>query len=158
MTDATGQNKPWRNNGRGTMPQQHTLPSHMTNLADRNRLFSDSPNSSNNRNLPTYFKCGEQGHMRHDCTNRVFCNHCRSSGHCDRTCRKLRNSTPSPTNSHIHTGYCPKAMTPPLNTPTTTANTMAQPNTNNRPWFHNYQDNNYPRKSTTVHMPPMNNM
>ena len=96
--------------------------------------------------------------MRHDCTNRVFCNHCKSSGHCDRTCRKLRNNTPSPTNSYIPTGYHPTATPLPLNAPTTTTNAMTQPNTNNGPWFHNYQDNNYPRTSTAVHMLPMNNM
>ena len=130
----------------------------MTNPTDCNRLFSDSPNSSNNRNRPTCFKCREQGHMRHDCTNRVFCNHCKSSGHCDRTCKKLRNNTPSPTNSHIPTGYHPTATPPPLNAPTTTTNAMTQPNTNNGPWFHNYQDNNYPRTSIAVHTLPMNNM
>ena len=127
MTDATGQNELWRNNGTGAVPHQHTLPPHMTNPMDCNGLFSDSPNSSNNRNGPTCFKCREQGHMRHDCTNRVFCNHCKSSGHCDRTCRKLTNNTPSPTNSHIPTGYHPTATPPLLNAPTTTANAMTQP-------------------------------
>ena len=96
--------------------------------------------------------------MRHDCTNRVFCNHCKSGGHCDRTCRKLRNNTPSPINSHIPTGYQPTATPLLLNTPTTTTNAMTQPNTNSGPWFHNYQDNNYSRTSITVYTLPINNM
>ena len=45
-TKAPGRNKLWRNNGTGTVPQQHNLPPHMTNPTDRNGLFSDSPNSS----------------------------------------------------------------------------------------------------------------
>ena len=50
MTDVAGCNEPWRNNGTGTIPQQHTLPPHMTNPTDCNGFFSNSPNSSNNRN------------------------------------------------------------------------------------------------------------
>ena len=125
MTNATGHNKLWRNSSTGTVPRRHTLPPCMTNPMDRNGLFSNSPNSSNNRNRPTCFKCEEQGHMRHNCTNRVFYSHC--SGHCDRTCRKLRNNTPSPTNSHIPPEYHPTATPPPLNAPTKTANTTVQP-------------------------------
>ena len=128
-TDAAGHNEPWRSNGTGTAPQQHYLPPCTSNLTDGNGLFSDSLSSSNNRNGPTCFKCGEQGHMRHECTNRVFCSHCKSGGHCDRKCRKLRNNTPSPTNSHIPTGYHPTVTPPPLNAPTTTANAAAQPHT-----------------------------
>ena len=59
MTNMAGWNEPWRNNGAGVVPQQHTLPPHMTNLTGCNGLFSDSPNSSNNRNGPTCFKCGD---------------------------------------------------------------------------------------------------
>ena len=84
-TTSTGHNTPWRNNGKNNIPQQ-TCPSQATNTTDRNALFNDSPNSSNDRNGPTCFKCGEQGHMRNECTNRVFCNNCNSRGHCDRTC------------------------------------------------------------------------
>ena len=97
--------------------------------------------------------------MIHECTNRVFCSHCKNGGHCDRTCRKLRNNAPSPTKSHIPTGYHPTATPPPLNAPCTTANGTVQPHSdNNRLWFQNYQDPNHPRTSTTVHTSPMNNI
>ena len=159
MTDAAGHNEPWRNNGTGMASQQHTLPPHMINQTDRNGLFSNSPNSLNNKNGPTCFKCGEQGHMRHECTNRVFYSHCKSGGHCDKTCRKLRNNIPNPTNSHIPTGYHPTVTPPSLNAPTTTTNSAAQPHTNNNGlWCQNYQDTNHPRTTTAVHTLPMNNM
>ena len=103
-TGPTGRNEPWRNTGMNAASQQ-IFPPHMTTLTDHNGLFNDSPNSSNNRNAPMCFRCGEQGHMRHECVNRVFCNHCKSGSHNNRTCRKLRNNAPSPTNSHIPTGY-----------------------------------------------------
>ena len=156
-TDATSQNEPWRNNGTGTVPHQHTLPPHTTNPMDCNGLFSNSLNSSNNRNGPTCFKCKETRSYETR-LHRVFCNHCKSGGHCDRTCRKLRNNTPSPTNSHIPTGYHPTATPLPLNAPTTTTNAMTQLNTNSGPWYHNYQDTNFPRTSTAVHTLPINNM
>ena len=130
MTTSTGHNAPWRNNDNNSVPQQ-ACTNYATNTTDHNVLFNDSPNSSNDRNGPTCFKCGEQGHMRNDCTNRVFCNNCNSRGHCNRTSRKLRNNTPSPINAHIPTGYHLTATPPPLNdqNPTTIGTT------NNRPWF-----------------------
>ena len=92
----------------------------------------------------------------------MSCSHCKSGNHSNRTCRKLRNNAPSPTNSHIPTGYHPTATPPPLNAPNPTAHATTQPQltstTNNRLWFQNYQDTNQPRTSTTVHTPPMNNM
>ena len=160
-TEATSHNEPWRNNGANAAPQ-YIFPPHMTTPTDRNGLFSDSPNSSNNRNGPTCFKCGEQGHMRHKCVNIVFCNHCKVSNHCNRTCRKLRKNVPSLTNSHIPTGYHPTATPPPLNAPNQAvhATTQLQPasTTNNGLWFQNYQDTNQPRTSPTFHTVPMNNM
>ena len=62
-----------RTNRGETMAQEQchiSTPSHPTwpTRMDCDRLFSDSPNSSINRNGPICFKCGEQGHMRHDCT------------------------------------------------------------------------------------------
>ena len=76
----------------------------------------------------------------------------------NRTCRKLRNNAPSPTNSHIPTGYHRTAT--PLNEPNPTVQTQPQPTgtTNNRLWFQNHHDLNQQRTSTTVHTPPMNNM
>ena len=111
-TMGTGHNEAYRNIG--TAPQNHNnFPPRMTS---RNGLFKNSPNSSRNRNTPTCFRCGEQGHTRHECKNRVYCTHCRSS---EKACRKLTHNTPSPSNSHIPTGYHPTATPPPLtgNTP-----------------------------------------
>ena len=146
--------------------QMHTtFPPHMTRPTGHNGYFNDLPNSSNNRNAPMSFRCGEQGHIRHECkTDRVFCNYCKSNSHSNRACRKLTNDTPSPTNRHIPMGYNPTATPPPLpgNTPNQGMHTTAQPQTtgttNNGLWFQNYQDTNQPRIRTTVHTPFMNNM
>ena len=109
--NGTGHNEAWRNNVTNT--QIHTsFPPHMTRTTGRNRLFNDSPNSSGNRNTPTCFRCGEQGHIQHKSRTRVFCTHYRNSSHSNRACRKLTNSTPSPSNSQIPTGYHP-TTTPP---------------------------------------------
>ena len=89
----------WKNKDNNSTPHQ-TAPNQATNTMDRNVLFNYSPNLSSDRNGPTCFRCEEQGHMRNDCMNRVFCNNCNSRGHCNRTCRKLRNNTPSPINTH----------------------------------------------------------
>ena len=94
--------------------------------------------------------------MRNECTNRVFCSNCKSGNHCNRTCRKLRNNTPSPINSHIPTGYHPTATPPPLNDQNPAAPTTGT--VNNRLWFQNHYELNQPRSSTTVHTPPVNNM
>ena len=144
-------------------PQHTSFPASVTMSTGCNGFFNDSPIPSNNRNAPMCFRCGKQGHMRHECkTGRVFCNHCKSNSHSNRACRKLMNSTHSLTNSHIPMGYHPTATPPQLNTPNQAAQATTQPQltstTNNRLWFQNYQDTNQPRTSTTVHTPPMNNM
>ena len=154
-TTATGCNEPWKNNGSDTATQQ-IFPTHMTNTADHNGLFSDSPNSSDNRNGPTCFRCGEQGHMRNECTKRVFCSNCKNGNHCNRTCRKLRNNTPSPINSHIPTRYHRTATPTPLNNQNPAAPTTGT--VNNRIWFQNHHKLKQPRSSTTVHTSPANNM
>ena len=138
MITAMGRNTPWRNNGNNNIPQQ-ARPNQVTSITDRNVLFNDSPNSSNNRKRPTCFRCGEQVHMRNDCTNRVFCNNFNSRGHSDRTCRKLRNNTPSPINTHIPTGYHLTATPPSLNERNPITNTGTA---NNRPWFQNQYELN----------------
>ena len=128
-TMGMGCNEAWRNNDTNT--QNHSnFPPHTTRTFGCNILFNDSPNSSGNRNTPTCFRCGEQGHMRHECRNRVHCAHCRSNNHNEKACRKLTNNTPSPSNSHIPTGYHPTATPPPLTgTATgTTNNTKMQIN------------------------------
>ena len=137
----------------------------MTRPTGHNGFFNDSPNSSNNRNTPTCFRCSEQCHMRHECKiGRVFCSYCKNNSHSNRACRKIANGTPSPTNSYIPIGYHPTATPLPLtgNTLNQGTHTTAQPQptstTNNGLWFQNYQDTNQPRTSTTVHTPLMNNM
>ena len=65
-TCGTGCNEPLRyNNGANTAT--HTNPQgRMTRPNSRSSFHNNSPNSSDNRNGPTCFKCGEQGHMRMD--------------------------------------------------------------------------------------------
>ena len=118
--------------------------------------FHNSSNSSDNRNSPTCFRCGEHHHMRLKCSkDRVYCTHCRTHNHNTKACRKHHNNTPSPTNSHILTGYHPTATPPPLlGTATTMGTQPHQTGTNtDRPLFQNYFDNNQPRTGTTTHTP-----
>ena len=81
--------------------------------------------------------------MRMDCRERVFCTHCRTTNHDTKACRKYQNSAPSPTNSHVTTGYHPTATPPPL---LGTVATIQQPHQtvapNNGPLFQNLFDNN----------------
>ena len=113
-TSITGCNEQWRyNNGTNTatcMGHQ----THTTRPASHNGSHNNLPNSSDNRNSPTCFRCGEQSHMRIECSkDRVFCTHCRTLNHNTKVCRKHHNSTPSPTNSYIPTGYHPTATPSP---------------------------------------------
>ena len=111
ITNATGHNEPWRYNNR-TNTATHT---HMTRPASHNGSHNSLPNLSDKRNGPTCFRCGEQGHMRLKCrADRVYCTHCRIPNHSTKACRKHHNNTPSPTGSHILTGYHPPATPPPL--------------------------------------------
>ena len=101
------------------------------------------------RNVPTCFRCREQDHMRAECRERVFCNHCRSYNHDTKACRKQHNNILSPTHGQIATGYHPTATPPPL----MGTMTVTQPTgTHNNPLF-NLLDNNQPRTSTTMHTP-----
>ena len=160
-TMGTGRNESWRNNGINTQIHSNFLP-HMTRMFGHNGLFNDSPNSSGNRNTPTCFRCGKQGHIRHKCRNRVYCAHCRSNNHSEKECRKLTYNTPSPSNSHIPTGHHPTATLPLLIGNTahqgSQATTWTIGTTNNGLWFQNYQDTNQPRTSTTIQTPAANNM
>ena len=133
----------------------HTNPQAcMTRPSSHNGFHNNSPNSSDNRNEPTCFKCGEQGHMRMDSKERVFCTHCRTANHDTKACIKHHNSTPSPTNSHIPVGYHPTATPPPLmGAATAIQQTQQTGATNNGPLFQNIFDNNQPRTSTTIHTP-----
>ena len=151
-TGTIGCNEPRRYNNR-TNTATHTNPQACTTRpSGRNGFHNNSLNSSDNRNGPTCFKCGEQGHMRMDCKERVFCTHCRTANHDTKTCRKHHNSTPSPTNSHIPTGYHPTATPPPL-LGTAAAGPQRQQTgtTNSEPLFQNLFDTHQPRTSTTIH-------
>ena len=110
------------------------------------------PNSSDNRNSPICFRCGEQGHMGLVCRERVFCDLCRSYNHDTKACRKQHNNIPSPTNSQITTGYHPTVTPPPL-MGTTTITTQQTGVHNNNPLFQNLLDNNQPRISTMIQTP-----
>ena len=138
-TGATGCNEPWRYNN-GTDTAAHTNPhTGMTRPSNRNSLHNNSLNSSDNINGPTCFKCGEQGHRRMDCKERVFCTHCRTANHDTKACRKHHNNTPSPTNSHIPAGYQPTVTTPPLlGTAATGPHIQQTGQTNNAPLFENF--------------------
>ena len=110
----TGHNEPWRYNN-GTNMAMHTNPQACTTRPNgHNGFHNNSSNSSDNRNGPTCFKCGEQGHMRMDCKERVFCTHCRTANHDTKACRKYHSNAPSPTNSHSQAGYHSTATPPPL--------------------------------------------
>ena len=126
----------------------------MTRPSGHNSFHNNSPNSSDNRNGPTCFKCKEQGHMRMDCKERVFCTHCRTANHNTKACRKHHNSTQSPTNSHIPAGYHPTATPQPLiGAATTVPQTQQIGATNNGPFFLNLFDTHQTRTSTTIHTP-----
>ena len=96
-----------------------------------------------NRSGPICFRCGERGHLRFNCTERVFCDSCKTFNHSSRACRKQPDNTPSPTGSQIATGYHPTATPPPL--------------TNNQPpnnqFLQNLFENNQPRTSTMIQTP-----
>ena len=149
-TDIAGRNEPWRrNNTTGT--SSNTINHRAaTRSTGRNGLQNDnSPNPPDLRNGPTCFRCREQGHMRAESRERVFCNHCRSYNHNTKACRKQHNNIPSPTHSQIARGYHPTATPPPLMG--TTAATQPT-GTHNNPLF-NLLDNNQPRTSTIMHTP-----
>ena len=99
--------------------------------------------ATDNRSGPICFRCGERGHLRFNCTERVFCDYCKTFNHNSQACRKQPDNTPSQTGSQIATGYHPTATPPPL--------------TNNQPpnnqFFHNLFENNQPRTSTMIQTP-----
>ena len=152
-TSTTGRNDPWRcSNGTNTVT--NTAP-HRTSTrpTGRNGLHNNnSPNSLDTRNGPTCFRCREQGHMRSECRERVFCNNCKTYNHDTKACRKQHNNIPNPVNSQITTGYHPTATPPPLMGTTTATQQVHQTGThNNSPLFQNLLENNQPRTSTMIH-------
>ena len=152
-TSITGRNDPWRRNN-GTNTVTNTAPLRMsTRPTGRNGLHNNSlPNSSDTRNGPTCFRCGEQGHMRLECRERVFCNNCKTFNHDMKACRKQHNNIQSPANSQITTGYHPTATPPPLMGTTSATQQAHQTVTHNRnPLFQNLLNNNQQRTSTMIH-------
>ena len=96
-TGATDRNDLWRcNNSMGTATGTAThRPS--TGPTSHNSLHNDiSPNSSDNRNGPICFRCGEQGHMRLVCREGVFCDHCWSYNHDTKACRDNITTSQAP--------------------------------------------------------------
>ena len=113
-TKGIGRSKPWKyNNGTNTATCSGTQ-AHMMRQPSRNSFQYNSPCSLDNRHGPTCYRCGEQGHIKIGCKERVYCTNCRSANHDIKACRKQCNNTPSPLNNHIPTGYHPTAIPPPL--------------------------------------------
>ena len=102
-----------------------------------------SVSGMDNRSGPICFRCGERGHLRFNCTERVFCDYCKTYNHNSRVCRKQPDNKPSPTGSQIATGYHPTATLPPL--------TNGQPPNNQ--FLQNLFENNQPRTSTMIQTP-----
>ena len=75
-TKPVNHNTPWRHNSNtGTTVGTVT---HRT----------ASVTTTDNRSGPICFRCGERGHLRFNCTERVFCDFCKTFNHSSRTCRK----------------------------------------------------------------------
>ena len=110
--EGTDRNKPWRyNNGANTATRQD-IQTHTMRQSSHNNFQYNSPNLSDNQRAITCYRCGELGHIKADCKERVYCTICRSAHHDIKACRKHRNNIPSPPNNHIPTGYHP-TVTPP---------------------------------------------
>ena len=149
-TDTAARNEPWRRNIATNISSNTSNHRTTTRPTSRNGLQTNNPsNPTDPRNGPTRFRCGEQGHMRGECSNRVFCNYCRSYNHDTKACRKQHENTLSPAHSQIATDYHPTATPPPL-MGTTAATQPTEPH--NNPLF-NLLDNNQPRTSTLMHTP-----
>ena len=65
-TNAAGRNEPWRYNNRANTDTRTNLQLCTTNPTGLNSL-NISPNSSDQRIGPKCCRCGEIGHMRHEC-------------------------------------------------------------------------------------------
>ena len=149
-TETAGHNEPWRQNNTTNISSNPFNHRTTTRPTGHNGLQTNNPsNPTDLRNLPTCFRCGEQGHMRVECRKRVFCNHCRSYNHDTKASRKQHDNTPSPTHSQIATGYHPTATPPPL---MGTAAATQPTETHNNLSF-NLLDNNQPRTNTLMHTP-----
>ena len=153
-TDTTDHNNLWRRNN-GTNTATHmAAQDHATRPTGHSGFQNNSPNSSDARIPPTCFKCGEQGHMRLECRERVYCTLCRTHNHDTKACRKQHKNIPSPSHSHLTTGYHPTATPAPIIGTTTAPQQTHQTGThNNGLLFQNFVENNQPRTSTAIHTP-----
>ena len=73
MTNTTGEighNEPWRYNNRTNTATNTNQQPHTTRPTSHSGFHNNPPdnNSSDNRNGPTCFRCGEQSHMRIECS------------------------------------------------------------------------------------------
>ena len=148
VTEGKGHNEPWRyNNGANTATCQD-IQTHTTRQSGRNNYQYNSPNSSDNRRGITCYRCGELGHIKADCKERVYCTTCRSAHHNTKVCRKHRNNTPSPPNNHIPTGYHPTVTPPPLIGTTAGGQPTQQTYTANGHYLQNLLENQTARNNT----------
>ena len=98
--------------------------------------------ATDNRSRPICFRCGERGHLRFNCTERVFCDYCKSFNHNSRACRKQPTTHPAQQQSD-HNGIPPHSNT----------TTLDKQSTPNNQFFHNLFENNQPRTSTMIQTP-----
>ena len=150
MTNAvegTGHNEPWRYSNRANTATHQDTPTHTTRQPGHNNFQYNSPNLSDNRRGINCYRCGELGHIKAECKERVFCTTCRSSHHDTQVCKKHCNNTPSPTNNNIPTGYHPTVTPPPLIGTTTGGQPTQQTNTTNGHYLQNLLENQTARNN-----------
>ena len=153
-TDTIDRNDLWRCHIGISTATHRAAQDCVTRPTGHNSYQNSLPNSSDTRNGSTCFKCGEQGHMRLQCRERVCCTLCRTHNHVTKACRKQHNDIMSNTSSYLTMGYHPTATPPPLiGTTTTPQQTHQTGNHNNGPLFQNFFENNQPRTSTAIHTP-----
>ena len=106
------------NQGHGGAYRHHT-----TGTTGCTGFPNKQPQYPTQRNTVTCFRCREQGHICTSCeATGVYCNHCITSNHSTKACRRYGSYNTSPPNSSNSQGYHP--------TPSIVSNTTTQPNMN----------------------------
>ena len=146
--EGKGRNEPWRYNNGANIANHQDIQTHMTRQSSRNNFQYNSPNSSDNWQGITCYRCGELGHIKTDCKERVYCTTCRSAHHDTKACREHHNNTPSPPNNHIPTGYHPTVTPPPLIGTTAGGQPTQQNYTTNGHYLQNLFENQTARNNT----------